>query len=137
MSGYTIILPGGGNPQQPNQNQPQQQQIPMGANNIPTELFIEQMAAQTRNINAMARYNESVILLNGMGEIRAALNIPSITDGDTGVSERPPLKPMFEPEQVTKLQNAYLALSERYHKFAHHMMKNELNIGVKDESKPE
>lgn len=116
----------------PNQQQPAQPQIVA----LPTEVLIEQVMANVRNIHAMARINESIILLNGMAEIRMALNIPSVADGDIGSSERVPLKPMFEQDQIAQLQAAYLSLSERYHKFTLHTMR-ELKIGKQEEPKQE
>jgi hypothetical protein len=116
---YLYSVPVGGNQQNTNSPQPNQPQI---IGQIPPELVIGQMVAQIRNMTAQARFNESVVLLNGMAEIRAALNIPSVSNDDTGLSERVPLKPMFEPEQMKTLQIAYLAFSEKYLSFANHAL---------------
>ena len=113
------------------QKNPNQQSIP-----IDSETIKMQIEAQTRNTHALARINEGIILLNGLAEIRMALNIPSVAEDDTGNGERPALRPMFEPEQIAILQKSYLSMSERYHRFAHHMMKHELCIGkIEDEPK--
>lgn len=129
MYGYTLL------PEQQPQQQPQQRQLQPVNIQVPIEVHIAQIAAQTRQIDAIARINESFIILNGMAEIRMALNIPSVAENDSGTSERAPLKPMFEPEQVTRLQEAYMRLSERYYKFAHHVMKNELKVEQGNEEK--
>jgi hypothetical protein len=127
---YTINL-------QPEEAQPPKQPQTM-LSNVPTDVMIERLMAETRNLNAIARVNESLILLNGMLEIRNALNIPSIDpDNQKAIGDHPPLKPMFEPDQIATLQKSYLSFSEKYLKMANHVMSQELKIGKKEEPKQE
>lgn len=132
MYGYTLLP-------NPNQQQPQQPQpgaIQITDGKIPTDVIIEQIVAQTRQINAQSRIQESLILLNAMAEIRFALNIPSVADNDTGQSERAPLKPMFDPDRVEQLQHGYTRMMEKYFKFVDHVMRVDYKITAKDEPKP-
>ncbi len=126
MNYYVTLEPDGN--QQPSQPPQQNNSV-----QVDREMFVAQVEARTRSINAQARIQETLILLNGMAEIRFALNIPSVAENDTGQSERAPLKPMFEPEQVAQLQHGYIRMMEKYFKFTDHVMRNDYKITMKSD----
>lgn len=68
------------------------------------------LRVQLGNIQANTRLLEEQIFLNGLGEIRTALNWPSVQDGDIGVSERPKLQPMFDEVDVGRLRQRYFEI---------------------------
>lgn len=51
---------------------------------------------QCGNIMANTRLLEAQVFLNGLQEIRTALNLPQVTKNDNGLGERPPLEPLFD-----------------------------------------
>lgn len=77
---------------------------------------------------AYLRMQETAIYLHGMEEIRCALNIPSVGD-DTGLGDRPKLKPMFTEDQVEHLQLKYLELIDRYVEYTKEFELSRVDIG--------
>lgn len=85
---------------------------------------LEQKKVQTRQMEAICRIQESQLLLNGMNEIRTALEKFTIGDGDegsTGVESRPPLKQVFDQEHAAALQKNYISLSRQFVSFTEHI----------------
>lgn len=136
--------------QQPGQGQPYIIQIPFGGpQHQPQQVedrikltpqMIEQIhVVKMRNAHANARAMEVRMILDGMKEIRDAINLSSITvaEGDTGSKDRPPLEPSFVIENRLKLQNAYLRLTERLINYDEFFLKNELKVELTNEIKKE
>lgn len=122
--GYSIII--GGPPPPPHEyyEHPPQQQPP----NTPQQA--DQLhRARLRAMHANCRPLEAGVILEGLYEIRAALNIQSITvaDGDSGSGERPPLEPAFDELNRGRLQHSYLYLAERYCNYVDWMLVNQLD----------
>lgn len=69
---------------------------------------------QCGNIMANTRLLEAQVFINGLQEIRTALNLPQVTKNDNGLGERPPLEPLFDEIGVGQLQQRYLTLLDRY-----------------------
>lgn len=97
---YTISL----NPDQP--KQPEQ----------PQQLASDErtLRVQLGNIQGHTRLLEAQVFLNGLNEIRTALNWPAISEGDAGLSERPKLQPMFDETDVGRLRQRYFQVLDLY-----------------------
>ena len=108
---------------QPNQTQPMPPPIPIGHEEL-KKLF----EAQSRTELAVARQNEIQPIMQGLAEIRMALNFPAIQEGDQGSGERPAIKPIFSEDNQKKLQTAYLNLWMRYAKVIDHIIQSELKM---------
>lgn len=133
--------------QQPGQGQPYIIQIPFGQQHQPqqpedriqlTQSMIEQIhVVKMRNAHASARAMEVRMILDGMREVRDAINLASITvaEGDTGSKDRPPLEPSFAIENRLKLQNAYLRMTERLINYNEFFLGNELKVPLTNEIK--
>lgn len=93
------------------------------------------IGGRLRNVFSQARTLETKVLLDGMGEIRSALQQPVINSGDTGSTERPPLTPAFSEDNRDKLQNAYLMMVERYVNYCDHFLMKELKVETTNEIK--
>lgn len=125
--GYVIQIPF-----QQNQMPPQEAQIPMNP-----QMIAEIHNAKIRSIYSATRLTESDLVLRGLTEIRMALNVGSITvaSDDKGSTERPPLEPAFDEINRGKLQNAYLALTERYINLVDNFLVKELKVELTHEIK--
>lgn len=73
---------------------------------------------QCGNIIGHTRLLEAQMFLNGLGEIRMALNLPSVSDKDAGLGERQPLQPMFDSDGVEELRGQYLKLLRSFIKYS-------------------
>lgn len=73
---------------------------------------------QCGNIIGHTRLLEAQMFLNGLGEIRMALNLPSVSDKDAGLGERQPLQPMFDGDGVEELRGQYLKLLRSFIKYS-------------------
>lgn len=118
---------------------PQQQQPPLPENMYqptPKEQQAFMMARLSRQL-AEVRLTESRLLLHGMEEIRAALDIRAITvaEKDSGSGERPPLEPAFNETNRERLQNAYLRITERLVNYYDHFIQHDMGIKVTNEIK--
>jgi hypothetical protein len=107
-----------------------EERIPMDA-----EMVKEMQRAKLRNMHANARMQETRVLLGGLEEMRHALQLFGIAEGDRGSTERPPFETAFYEENKGKLQNAYLRLTERYLNYCEHMLVQQLDIKVTHEIK--
>lgn len=89
---------------------------------IKQQLHIEmqQQMVRTLQMDAQRRMMEGQLLLNGMQEIRTALERYSIAEDDSGgmSDSRPPLKQLFDEINSGMLQQDYLALCKQYVSFA-------------------
>lgn len=112
--GYTI-QPGG----QPGGNQPPGYPHPGQMLQIPSKM----VDASSIYTISQARLNESRLLLNGMEEIRSALNMAKVGEGDGGATERPPLKPAFDDVNLGLLQQRYLFMVDQYISYTEHFLK--------------
>lgn len=134
--------------QQPGQGQPYIIQIPFGQQPIQHQQpedhyklsqsqFNEIHAARMRNTHAQCRITETRVLLDGLHEIRTALDQGSLTvaQGDTGSKDRPPLEPAFNEVNRLKLQNAYLRMVERFVNHTEDWMGREMDIAMTNEIK--
>lgn len=99
------------------------------------EMLKEMQLAKLRQMHANARMQETAVILRGLEEMRLALQQFSISDGDRGATERPPLESAFEEINKGRLQNAYLRLTERYLNYCEHMLVHQLAIKVTHEIK--
>lgn len=85
---------------------------------------LEQKKVQTRQMEAICRIQESQLLLNGMNEIRSALVMHTVGEGDVGSTvgeSRPPLKQVFDDEHAAILQKNYVSLSRQFVSFTEHI----------------
>jgi len=105
---YSATL-GGKPPEQ--QPQPPMQMIQMHPDLI---------RVQCINAAAEARLKESHLWLNGLAEIRCALNMPSVSDNGSPLGERQPLEKMFDEAQVMQLRDRYLAMLEGFIRYIDH-----------------
>lgn len=82
----------------------------------PQQLSSDERAlrVQLGNIIGHTRLLEAQIFLNGLGEIRTALNWPAVSEGDAGLSERPRLQPMFDETDVGRLRQRYFQVLDLY-----------------------
>ena len=120
---FAFVIPG---PQPPQQ----QEQIKMDEVTMK-----EYHIAKIRNMHANARTLEMNVMLRGLEEMRNALQMAQVADGDGGTTERPPLTPAFDDVNHGKLQSSYLTLTERYVNYCDHMLKKELTIATTNEIK--
>lgn len=127
QQGYVIQLGG----------QPQQQQPHPEERFFTQSQFNELHAARMRNTHAQCRITETRVLLDGLHELRSALDTNSLTvsQGDTGSKDRPPLEPAFTELNRLKLQNAYLRMVERFVNHTEDWMGREMDIKMTDEIK--
>lgn len=72
------------------------------------------MVAQIRDLHARARANEAKVFLDALQELRCSLQSGAIDEGDTGTTERPPVKSAFDDINSGKIQQIYLNMFERY-----------------------
>lgn len=114
---------------QPQPSQPQEQ---IALNQEQSDILIN---GRLRNVHAQCRSMEEKILLDGMHEIRAAIQMAEIAGGDTGTSERPPLTPAFDDVNRGRLQACYLTLAERLVNYCDHVLTQELKIRITNEIK--
>lgn len=124
--GYVIQI--GAPPQQPKQ----EEQFQMSP-----QMQMQFHNGKMRNIFAEARQKESDLLLNYMHEMRAALNMQSLTvaEGDTGSKDRPPLEPAFRGDVRDKLQQCYLRLCERAVNHTENFLRVEMGMSLTNEIK--
>lgn len=89
-------------------NEPTQPQQPVQ----PQQLSSDErtLRVQLGNIQGHTRLLEAQVFLNGLGEIRTALNWPAVSEGDAGLSERPKLQPMFDEVDVGRLRQRYFEI---------------------------
>jgi hypothetical protein len=128
LRGYTIVL---GGPQGAPQPQPNiEDQYKLTAKQLD-----EIHEVKIRNMRANTRANEVQVMLQGLREIRTALDQGSITiaENDSGSGERPPLEPAFDETNRLMLQRAYLRMVERYVNYTEDQMKCEMKIEFSNE----
>jgi hypothetical protein len=91
--------------------------------------------ARLRNLHAQARNMETKVLLDGMNEIRNAIQMAEVAEGDTGSTDRPPLTPAFDDINRGKLQMAYLRMVENYCNYSENMLTKQLDVKLTHEIK--
>lgn len=93
---------------------PQQQNQPPQPNPIQQKIsedaINKNIDASTRNLKAIARQNESKLILDGLQEIRSALENYSVGKDDTGNTGRPPIESAFFEAERGMLQTRYLKM---------------------------
>jgi hypothetical protein len=72
--------------------------------------------AVTRRVNAAAFQLEGNTILNGLSEIRYALNVPQIDEEKEGVKESTVLKNVFNEEEKDVLKKKYIHFMQLFHK---------------------
>ena len=122
--GYSIFI--GGPPPPPTEGYETQQHPP---HQLTPQQADALHRARLRTIHGNCRPLEAGIILEGLYEIRAALNIQSITvsEDDSGSGERPPLEPAFDEINRGRLQHSYLYLAERYCNYVDWMLTSQLD----------
>ena len=99
---------------------------PEPVNKISQEMLDLGANAGIRNQHAIARQNEAQLFLMGLEEIRHALSMASISEGDSGATERPPIDAAFFEAERGMLQTEYRKLFSKYQKYVDYVMKTEL-----------
>ena len=84
------------------------------------QIEMQQQMVHTLQMDAQRRMMEGQLILNGMAEVRSALERHTVGDNDQGGSlegSRPPLKQLFDEINAGKLQQDYLSLCNQYVSF--------------------
>jgi len=112
------------------------QQTGMEDNLKISQAMAEDLArARLRNLHAQARNLETKVLLDGMNEIRNAIQMAEVGQDDTGSTDRPPLTPAFDEINRGKLQMCYLRMIESYVNYSENMLTKQLDVNLTNEIK--
>jgi hypothetical protein len=123
--GQPYIIQFGPPPQQGMEEHPQ----------ISAAMANELARARIRNLHSQARGMETKVLLDGLSEIRSAIQMAEVAEGDKGSTDRPPLTPAFDDINRGKLQMAYLRMTENYINYCENMLTKQLDVKLTKEIK--
>lgn len=107
---------------------------PLMEKNLDARMAHEYHKVRLRNGHADARAKEMNIILTGMREVKEAIQLVTVAEGDKGSGERPPLDRAISDVTRIKLEMAYLRLAERTCNYVDAMFTH-LELKVTDEIK--
>jgi hypothetical protein len=111
-----------------------EQQAPRIEFNVAPELNQKMFQMMITQQGAIARTQQCQIFMNLLAEIRMALNLPKVSESDSGIGDRAKLEPMFGEDHLNEIRLAYLETLNRLMQYQKHTLDMLIPKPKKDET---